>query len=77
MYLLTVEKLRRVLDRVQEKGKIDKEGNVKYSALERAIILEIGLDERTKKKTIQNLMKLGWIKRASRSRYVVKDYQEM
>lgn len=68
---MTVEKLKRVLWRVRERhpGKI---GITNYE-LRRAIMYELGTDQRTYKNNRKALIQLGWIKSHSRQKIQLTD----
>jgi len=58
---MTLDKLKRVIWRLTEM-KPNEHGLYTRKQIRRAIFEEIGLDERTVRKTIRLLRELGWIK---------------
>ena len=68
---MTIEKLERVMWRLREQNK-DKT-YVHNSALQTAIMYEIGIDIRTYKSTRKALIKLGWIKTRGKTKVEITD----
>ena len=70
---MSIEKLQRVIWRLQEiKPKYRKDGvtrTIFMSEIRKAIMYEIGTDERTIRLTLNKLKELKWIKRYTRHGY--------
>lgn len=69
---MTIEKLKRVLWRLEEQNPEYQQTN-RYSEkqLRRAIMFECGIDERTIIQNIKRLKELGWLKQRTRFGYTL------
>ena len=66
---MSVEKLRRVIWRLKEKKKT----RFTQTEMERAVMLEIGTDERTVAHNLKNIKKLGMAKRINRCTWEINN----
>ena len=66
---MTIEKLERVMWRLRSNAKSSKKPT--NHELRRAIMVEVGTDERTYKKNRKALIYMGWIKTYNRKRIIL------
>lgn len=71
---MTTDKFKRVLWRLKE---WEPTGYIKEDQLQKAIMLEIGTDERTIKHNKEGLLKLKWLKRIYKHRYKIQTTDEV
>ncbi len=70
---MSVDKLKRVIWRLEEKSGYQRGQVITMSELRSAIMFECGTYKTTIQDNIKTLIELGWLKRESRHVFIVKD----